>query len=259
MKIATWNINSMKVRLPHILRWLAEQSPDVVALQELKQTDADFPIDEIRAAGYQAVWSGQKTYNGVALLAKESCANIETAFTTFADEQKRVLAATINDIRIINVYVPNGQSVGSEKYQYKLMWLEHLYEYLKQSLTQYEKVIVLGDFNIAPDDRDVYNPKAWEEQVLCSRAERAALEKILSLGFQDSFRLLPQKDEIYSWWDYRTFAFQGNRGLRIDLILASAHLATEIQKSWIDVIPRTWERPSDHAPMLVELKTNPPL
>ncbi|MGA2655749.1 MAG: exodeoxyribonuclease III [Gammaproteobacteria bacterium] len=253
MKIATWNINSMKVRLPHVLRWLAAESPDIVALQELKQTDADFPISDIQAAGYLAVSSGQKTYNGVAILSKQACEHIETAFPDFVDEQKRLLAVTVNGIRIINVYVPNGQAVGSEKYQYKLMWLEHFYHYLKQSLTQYEKILVVGDFNIAPEDIDVHDPKAWHEQILCSSAERAALNKIFSLGFQDTFRLFPQKDQIYSWWDYRTFAFQGNRGLRIDLMLANAKLAQAIQKCWIDVMPRAWERPSDHAPVIVEI------
>lgn len=252
MKIATWNVNSLKVRLPHLLRWLSEKSPDIVALQELKQINEDFPIADIMAAGYQAVWSGQKTYNGVAILAKHTCTEVETALPNFIDEQKRLLAATVNGIRIINVYVPNGQSVGSEKYQYKLMWLEAFYAYLQQSLIQYEKILVVGDFNIAPEDRDVYDPKAWHEQVLCSTKERAALHKILSLGFEDTFRLFDQAAEVYSWWDYRTFAFQGNRGLRIDLMLANAQLAKDIQKSWVDVMPRTWERPSDHAPVLIE-------
>lgn len=253
MKIATWNINSMKVRLPHILRWLSEQSPDIVALQELKQQDADFPISQINAAGYQALWSGQKTYNGVALLARNTGEDIEKAFLNFEDEQKRLLAATIDGIRVINVYVPNGQSVGSEKYQYKLLWLEHLHAYLQDALTRYEKVLVLGDFNIAPHDNDVYDPKAWEEQVLCSALERAALEKIMHLGFQDTFRLFAQAPETYSWWDYRTFAFAANRGLRIDLLLANPALAKQIRRCWVDINPRTWERPSDHAPVLIEI------
>lgn len=252
MKIATWNINSIKARLPHVLRWLSEQAPDIVALQELKQLD--FPMADINAAGYQAIWSGQKTYNGVALLTRDHCEHIETAFPIFVDEQKRLLAATVNGIRIINVYVPNGQSVGSEKYLYKLTWLEHLYEYLKYSLTQYEKVLVLGDFNIAPEDQDVYDPKAWEDQVLCSMLERAALQKIFALGFTDSFRLFSQPAHIYSWWDYRTFAFQGNRGLRIDLILANQSLSKDIQKCWVDIAPHVWERPSDHAPVLIECR-----
>jgi exodeoxyribonuclease-3 len=255
MKIATWNVNSMRVRLPHVLRWLLDQAPDIVALQELKQPDLDFPIAQINAAGYQAVWSGQKTYNGVALLTRVVCEDIEMAFPVFVDEQKRLLAATVNGIRIINIYVPNGQSVDSDKYQYKLMWLEHLYAYLKYTLTHYEKVLVVGDFNIAPGDADVYDPKAWEGQVLCSAPERAALEKILALGFQDSFRLFPQATQVYSWWDYRTFAFQANRGLRIDLMLASHALAKEVKRCWVDVVPRTWERPSDHAPVLLDLNT----
>jgi exodeoxyribonuclease-3 len=250
MKIATWNINSIRARLPHVLRWLVEQNPDVVALQELKQLE--FPIAEINAAGYQVVWSGQKTYNGVALMTRNHCENIETNFPNFADDQKRLLAATVDGIRIINVYVPNGQSVGSDKYQYKLLWLEHLYDYVKQALTQYEKVLILGDFNIAPEDQDVFDPKAWAGQVLCSDDERAALEKILSLGFQDAFRLFPQQAQVYSWWDYRTFAFQGNRGLRIDLMLTNAALAKELQRCWVDIAPRAWERPSDHAPVLLE-------
>ncbi len=252
MKIATWNINSMKVRLPHLLRWLPNHAPDIIALQELKQINEDFPILDIQAAGYSAIWSGQKTYNGVALITKQPCEEIETAFPTFVDEQKRLLAATVNGIRIINVYVPNGQVVLSEKYQYKLEWLEHLYLYIQQALKQYEKVLIVGDFNIAPEDQDVYNPKAWEGQVLCSDAERQALKKILNLGLQDTFRLFSQASALYSWWDYRTFAFQGNRGLRIDLMLANHRLAECISRCWIDIAPRAWDRPSDHAPVLIE-------
>lgn len=250
MKIATWNINWIRVRLPQVLRWLSLQAPDIVALQELKQLD--FPIAEINAAGYQAIWSGQKTYNGVALLTRSTCEDIETGLPGFVDEQKRLLAATVAGIRLVNVYVPNGQSVGSEKYQYKLEWLEHLQDYLKNTLKHYEKVLVLGDFNIAPEDNDVYDPKAWAEQVLCSHAERSALKKIFELGFQDSFRLFPQAAQIYSWWDYRTFAFQANRGLRIDLLLANAALAKEIQGCSVDIAPRAWERPSNHAPVFID-------
>lgn len=254
MKIATWNINSIRSRLPHVLQWLSDQAPDIVGLQELKQPDADFPIAAIEAAGYQAIWSGQKTYNGVALITRQRGHDIETNFPNWPDEQKRLLAATVGGVRIINVYVPNGQSVGSEKYEYKLIWLQHLYEYLKQALNQYEKVLVMGDFNIAPADIDVYNPKAWEGHVLCSPQERAALEKILSLGLLDSFRLFPQEPQIYSWWDYRTFAFVGNRGLRIDLILTNQALAKNIQRCWVDITPRAWDKPSDHAPALIELQ-----
>lgn len=251
MRIATWNINSIRSRMPHVLRWLALHTPDVVALQELKQVD--FPKEELEAMGYQVIWSGQKTYNGVALLSRIPCHDVEMIFPTWADEQKRLIAATINGIRVVNIYVPNGQSVGSEKYEYKLHWLSHLRDYLAHTLEQYENVLVMGDFNIAPADIDVHNPKAWEGKVLCSALERESLENILSLGFLDSFRLFPQEKEIYSWWDYRTFAFVGNRGLRIDLILASKALAKKVQHSWIDINPRAWEKPSDHAPVLIEL------
>lgn len=253
MKIVTWNINSMKVRLPHLLRFLSEHAPDVVALQELKQIDADFPLDAITQAGYQAVWSLQKTYNGVAILSRSPVDAVETSFPTFPDEQKRVIAATIDGVRVINIYVPNGQSVGSDKYAYKLTWLNHLHDYLQQALKQYEKVVVLGDFNIAPEDRDVYDPVAWQDSVLCSAPERAALEKILSLGFVDTFRLFAQAPQTYSWWDYRTFAYSANRGLRIDLILASPACITHIQRCFVDPAPRGWDRPSDHAPVLLEI------
>jgi exodeoxyribonuclease III len=254
MKIASWNVNSLRVRLPHLLRFLTEASPDVVALQELKQPDSDFPIADIEAAGYCAVWSGQKTYNGVALLARNACEDVGMGFPDYADDHKRLLAATINGVRVVNIYVPNGQSVGSDKYEYKLEWLNHLHNYLQQVLQQYEKVLVVGDFNIAPEDRDIHDPITWQGHVLCSAPERAALEKIFALGLVDSFRLFPQAPQSYSWWDYRTFAFQGNRGWRIDLMLANPALANTITRAWIEIGPRAWERPSDHAPVMCEIK-----
>ena len=251
MKIASWNVNSLRVRLPQVLKWLAMQNPDVLALQELKQVDAAFPVAAFTELGYQAVFSGQKTYNGVAVLAREDCTQVETTFPHFPDEQKRLLATTIGDIRLINIYVPNGQSVGSDKYEYKLLWLTHLYEYLQQALSQYPKVVVVGDFNIAPQDADVYEPLLWQDSVLCSPAERLALQKIFSLGFVDCFRLFSQPPQTFSWWDYRTFAFQGNRGLRIDLMLANSQMASSVDKCWVDIAPRAWLQPSDHAPVVL--------
>ncbi len=251
MKIASWNVNSLRVRLPQVLNWLSLHTPDVLALQELKQIDAAFPLAQFTELGYHAVFSGQKTYNGVAVLSRTACSAVETTFPEFSDEQKRLLATTINDIRVVNIYVPNGQSVGSDKYHYKLTWLAHLHDYLQQALTQYPKVVVVGDFNIAPYDEDVYDPRAWQNSVLCSPAEREALTKIFSLGFADCFRLFPQPLQTYSWWDYRTFAFQGNRGLRIDLMLGSAEFVRSVNKCWIDIAPRAWPQPSDHAPVIL--------
>ena len=249
-KIASWNVNSLRVRLPHLETWLAQEQPDVIALQEIKLEDKNFPIAEITAAGYHAVFSGQKTYNGVALLSKQPLDKIETAFPNFVDEQRRVLAATLGDIRIINLYVPNGSSVGSDKYQYKLKWLEQLKYYLQAQLLLYPQIIVLGDFNIAPEDKDVHDPKAWEGSVLVSEAERVALREILADGLLDAFRLFEDDAGHYTWWDYRMNAFKRNLGLRIDHILISKALQPHCNSCYIDKTPRSWERPSDHTPIL---------
>ena len=253
MKIATWNINSLKVRLPHVLDWLGTQQPDVLCLQELKQEDANFPLSEIEEAGYQACFSGQKTYNGVAILSKVAPLEMNIGIPGYADEQKRVLAATIDGVRIVCIYVPNGQSVDSDKYQYKLAWLTALTAWLKQELVQHPRLALLGDYNIAPDDRDVYDPKAWEGQVLCSEPERAAYNGLLQLGLQDSFRLFPQAEGAFTWWDYRMHAFRRKLGMRIDHILVSDTLAPACTSCVIDVEPRKLERPSDHAPVIAAI------
>lgn len=253
MKIASWNVNSLKVRLPHLAEWCALAQPDVVALQETKTEDAKFPRAEIEALGYHVAFSGQKTYNGVAILAREPLHDVVAGIPGFADEQRRVLAATVGGVRVIDLYVVNGQAVGSEKYAWKLEWLRAVTDYLRDEVQRHPHVVVLGDFNIAPDDRDVHDPDAWRGQILCSDAERAALQGILDLGFSDSFRAFNADAGQFSWWDYRQAGFRRNIGLRIDLILASEALRARLQAASIDATPRRWERPSDHAPVLLEL------
>lgn len=253
MKIASWNVNSLKVRLPHLRDWLGSAQPDVVALQETKTEDSKFPREEIAALGYRSVFSGQKTYNGVALLAREEPHDIVTDIPGLDDPQRRILVATIGAVRVANLYVVNGQEVGSEKYQYKLSWLAKVCEFLAAELRRHPQLVVLGDFNIAPDDRDVHDPAAWHEQILCSTPERNALKSMLDLGLHDTFRLFENNGGHYSWWDYRQGAFRRNLGLRIDLILASAALRARCAASTIDRVPRTWERASDHAPVTLEL------
>ena len=249
MKIASWNVNSLKVRLPHLLDWLREQQPDALCLQELKLEDHNFPRAEIEAAGYHVGFCGQKTYNGVALLARQPISDPCLGNPYFADEQKRLIAGTIGDIRIIGAYMPNGQAVGSDKYEYKLRWLDGLIIWLKEELIKYPRLALCGDFNIAPDDRDVHDPKAWGEGILCSPAERSAFRQMLALGLSDSFRLFEQPEKTFSWWDYRMLGFQKNQGLRIDHILLSQPLADQCTSAGIDRAPRKLERPSDHAPV----------
>jgi len=254
MKIATWNVNSLKVRLPHVLDWLAAQQPDVLCLQETKTEDVNFPAAELQAAGYHAAFSGQKTYNGVAVLSRQAPADVHVGIPGFADEQKRVIAASIGDLRVICIYVPNGQDVASDKYQYKLRWLEALSSWLRQELAAHPRLALLGDYNIAPEDRDVHDPAAWQGQVLCSEPERAAFRQLTgTLELRDAFRLFEQADKQYSWWDYRMAAFRRNAGLRIDHILLSAALSAECRACSIDKAVRALERPSDHAPVLAEL------
>jgi len=253
MKIASWNVNSLKVRLPHLRDWLASAQPDVVALQETKTEDSKFPADEIAALGYECVFSGQKTYNGVALLARAAPRDVVTDIAGLDDPQRRILVGTVGDVRVANLYVVNGQEVGSEKYQYKLRWLARVREFLAAEMQQHPNLVVLGDFNIAPDDRDVHDPASWHEQILCSTPERAALKSILDIGLHDSFRLFESDGGHFSWWDYRQGAFRRNLGLRIDLILASEALRARCRASTIDRTPRTWERASDHTPVLLEL------
>ncbi|HMM56549.1 MAG: exodeoxyribonuclease III [Xanthomonadales bacterium PRO7] len=253
MKIATWNVNSLKVRLPHLREWLGSATPDIVALQETKTEDASFPADEIAAMGYRVAFSGQKTYNGVAILARETPRDVVTDIPGLDDPQRRILIATVGDVRVANLYVVNGQEVGSDKFAYKLDWLAKVRAYLADEIRRHPNLVVLGDFNIAPDDRDVHDPQAWHEQVLCSTPERDAFKSILGLGFADSFRLFNDEAGHFSWWDYRQAAFRRNLGLRIDLILASEALRSRCRASVIDRMPRTWERPSDHAPAVLEL------
>jgi len=252
-KVATWNINSIRVRLPHVLAWLQEHSPDVLCLQEIKMLDADFPVAAFEALGYQVSVSGQKTYNGVAIISKHVMKDVVTAFPDFDDPQKRILTATIGDVRIINLYIPNGSDVGSEKFHYKLTWLQHLKLFLTQELKQYQKIIVVGDFNIAPENDDVYDPQAWQNQVLFSSQERAEFQEILTLGFVDTFRLFAQPEKSYTWWDYRMAAFRRNMGLRIDHIIATPAVSAQCVSCIIDKKPRALEQPSDHAPVVAEL------
>ncbi len=253
MKIASWNVNSLKVRLPHLLDWLATAQPDVVCLQETKLDDPFFPHAEIEAAGYQVAFSGQKTYNGVALLARAPIETVVCGNPHFEDPQKRLIAGTVGGVRVVCAYMPNGQAVGSDKYHYKLKWLAALHRWLGEELAAHPALALCGDYNIAPDDRDVHDPKAWRGQILCSDEERDAFRRLLDLGLADSFRLFDQPDKSFSWWDYRMLGFQKNLGLRIDHILLSAPLAARCAEAGIDRAPRKLERPSDHAPVWATL------
>jgi len=249
IRIATWNVNSLRVRLDHLRQWLAANPVDAIALQELKLPDEQFPREQIEALGFRAVHYGQKTYNGVAILARQQPADVVTGIPGDDDPQRRVIAATVGGIRLVNVYVPNGQTPDSDKYVYKLAWLERLGAYLAGLLALHPRLLVAGDFNIAPEDRDVHDPAQWEGSVHVSAPERAALAKITSLGLADLFRRFEQPPKSYSWWDYRMGAFRRNHGLRIDLMLASAALAARCTACTIDRSPRALERPSDHAPV----------
>ena len=253
MKIATWNVNSLKVRLPHLVEWLGRHSPDALCLQETKCEDRAFPAAEIEGAGYRWVHHGQKTYNGVAILSRQPCDPVGRGIPEFADDQSRVIAGDVRGTRIVCVYVPNGQSVGSDKYEYKLRWLAALKGWLQSELRAHPKLAVLGDYNIAPEPRDVHDPVAWEGQVLFSEPERAALRSLVELGLVDAFRLFDQPEKSFTWWDYRMNAFRRNIGLRIDHILLSPELARLAKSCSIDPAPRRLERPSDHAPVLCEL------
>jgi exodeoxyribonuclease-3 len=249
-RVGTWNVNSLRVRLPHLLAWLAENPVDALALQETKLPDADFPTAELAAHGWHAVFSGQRTYNGVAILSRDAPVDVAAGIPGFDDEQRRVLAATVQGVRVIDVYVPNGQTVGSEKFAYKLRWLAALRDFVAAELSRHENLVLLGDFNVAPQDRDVHDPKAWEGSVHVSPPERAALAALTATGLEDCFRLFEQPEKSYSWWDYRMMAFRRNAGLRIDLILASPAIARKCGSCQIDKAPRKLERPSDHAPVI---------
>jgi exodeoxyribonuclease-3 len=253
MRIATWNVNSLRVRLPHLLNWLAKHAPDVVCLQETKTEDAKFPVAEIAAAGYSAAYSGQKTYNGVAILSRTPPADVTSGIPGFEDEQKRVLTATVDDVRVVCAYVPNGQAVGSEKYEYKLRWLRAFADWLRDQQACHPRLAVLGDYNVAPEDRDVHDPILWAGQILCSEAERAAFRGVLAAGLTDGFRLFEQPERSFTWWDYRMNQFKRGMGLRIDHILLSSALRERCVACTIDLEPRRLERPSDHAPVVAEL------
>lgn len=252
MKIATWNVNSMNVREPHVLEWLQSNDPDVLVLQEIKQVTEKFPTDALQAIGYHSIASGQKTYNGVAVISKVPATDPVTDFPDLDDPQRRILASSIGDIRVIDLYIPNGSEVGSDKYEYKLGWLSSLCRFLETELREHKNLVVLGDFNIAPADEDVHDPKAWGEGILCSPAERKALRNLIDLGLTDVFRRFEHPEKTFSWWDYRAAGFRRNAGLRIDLILASAAMAERCTASYVDKEPRAWERPSDHTPVVAE-------
>ncbi len=253
MKIATWNVNSLRVRLPHLLDWLAIHSPDAICLQETKCEDATFPAGELLAAGYCSVHQGQRAYNGVAILSRAAGAGVCRGIPAFADEQSRVIAADCDGVRLVSVYVPNGQSVGSDKYEYKLRWFAALEAWLATELAAHPRLAVLGDFNVAPEERDVHDPAAWAGQVLFSPPERAALQRLVALGLVDAFRLFEQPERSFTWWDYRMNAFRRKMGLRIDHVLLSPELARSCRSCTIDTAPRKLERPSDHAPVVCEL------
>lgn len=253
IKLASWNVNSLKIRLEQVLAWLESSQTDILALQETKLTDENFPLQSFVDKGWQVVFAGQKTYNGVAIISRTPLTDVITDIPGLDDPQRRILAVTVNGLRLINLYVPNGSEVGSEKYTYKLNWLNKVHDFIVGELSAHSQLAVVGDFNIAPDDRDVHDPEAWKGSVLVSPAEREAFAKLLQSGLVDSFRLFPQEPNQYSWWDYREAAFRRNRGLRIDHILLSDPLAKYCQSSAIDKAVRKQERPSDHAPVSVEL------
>lgn len=253
MQLATWNVNSLPVRLPQVLAWLASHPVDVLALQETKVTDDRFPHAEFAAAGYQAQSFGQKTYNGVALLSRSPLIDTSRNIRGFVDDQARVVAGTVEGVRVIGAYFPNGQDTASDKFRYKLAWLAALHEWLRAELVVHPQLVLMGDFNIAPEDRDVHDPAAWAGQVLCTAEERTHFQALLGLGLIDAFRLFEQAPKSWSWWDYRMLAFRRNQGLRIDHILVSEALREQVASCVIDKEPRRNERPSDHAPVVMTL------
>ncbi len=255
--LATWNVNSLKVRLPHVLDWVSQHRPDIVCLQETKLVDDSFPLAALADAGYSSVYAGQKTYNGVAVLTRTATVgearDAVTAYPDFEDPQKRLLAVTVGELRVVCAYFPNGQSVGSDKYDYKLRWIGALHAWLRNELAAHPLLALAGDYNIAPEDRDVHDPAAWAGQVLFSEPEKQAFRDLQALGLVDSFRLFEQPERSYSWWDYRMLAFRRKMGLRIDHILLSSALAKRCTACTIDVEPRRREQPSDHAPVIATL------
>jgi exodeoxyribonuclease-3 len=250
MQVATWNVNSLAVRLPQVLDWLGQHQPEVVVLQETKLTDDKFPHADFAQAGYAAQWFGQKTYNGVALLSKAPAADVVRNIPGFADEQARVIAGTVGELRVIGAYFPNGQAPGTDKFEYKMQWMRSLRDWVREELAHHPKLVLMGDYNVAPEDRDVYDPIAWAGQIHCTPEEREQFRQLLALGLHDAFRLFEQPPKSWSWWDYRNLAFRKNQGLRIDHILVSEALKASVTACTIDKAPRKNERPSDHAPVV---------
>lgn len=253
MKFATWNVNSLAVRAPQLHEWLAANPVDAIVLQETKLTDDKFPHKELEALGYHSQWHGQKTYNGVALLSRVEAQAVQKNIPGLEDDQARVIAGTVNGIRVVGAYFPNGQAPGTEKFAYKLRWIEALREWLREELKLHPRLMLMGDYNIAPEDRDVYDPIAWTGQIHCTVEERDHFQQLIGLGMTDAFRMFEQPPKCWSWWDYRNLAFRKNQGLRIDHILVSEALKPEVKSCVIDKLPRKAERPSDHAPVIVEL------
>ncbi|MGA0612641.1 exodeoxyribonuclease III [Caldimonas sp. KR1-144] len=253
MKLATWNVNSLAVRLPQLLDWMALHQPDVMVLQETKLTDDKFPAAELAAAGYQSQCHGQRTYNGVALLSRVGATDLQRNIPEFGDEQARVIAGTVGGLRVIGAYFPNGQAPGTEKFEYKMQWLRALRDWLEAEMARHPRLVLMGDFNIAPEDRDVFDPVLWAGQIHCTPEERAHFQRLIGLGMHDAFRLFEQPPKSWSWWDYRNLAFRKNQGLRIDHILVSDALKASVKACSIDKLPRKNERPSDHAPVLAEI------
>ena len=256
MRLATWNVNSLAVRLPQVLDWLQANPMDVLVLQETKLTDDKFPHAEVRAAGYEVQWFGQKTYNGVALVSREPALEVVKNIPGLQDEQARVIAGTVAGVRIIGAYFPNGQAPDSEKFVYKMRWLQGLQDWVRDELSRYPRLVLMGDYNIAPEDRDVYDPIAWAGQILCTPQERGHFQGLVGLGLVDAFRQFEQPPKSWSWWDYRNLAFRKNQGLRIDHILVSHPLLAAVRGCVIDKLPRKNERPSDHAPVVLDLEVN---
>jgi exodeoxyribonuclease III len=252
MKLVTWNVNSLRVRLEHVLEWMSANQPHIVGLQETKLADAEFPVEAVEQAGYKAVYAGERTYNGVAILSRKPPSDVCRDIPGLGDRQKRIIAATYGGIRVINVYVPNGQQVGSDKYDFKLQWLQRLADYVAHALKQYPSLALIGDFNIAPEDRDVHDPALWRDSVLFSEQERRGFRALLEIGLTDVFRKFEQPPNSFSWWDYRAGAFRRDLGLRIDHILCSRVLEAKAVSSMIDKTPRGWPRPSDHVPVIAQ-------
>ncbi len=254
MKLATWNVNSLAVRLPQVLDWLAANPVDVLVLQETKLSDDRFPVADVESAGYKAHWFGQKTYNGVALLSRSDAGDVQRNIVAFDDPQARLIAGTVNGVRVVGGYFPNGQAPDSDKFHYKMRWLDAIREWLRAELLKHPQLVLMGDFNIAPEDRDVHDPALWAGQILCTPEERGHFAALVELGLVDAFRLFEQPPKSWSWWDYRNLAFRKNQGLRIDHILVSTALVPRVAGCVIDKLPRKNERPSDHTPVIVELR-----